>query len=62
MAEIKLKINGVDVIANEGDTVLKAARENGIEIPTLCQSDIVKVYGACGLCTCLLYTSPSPRD
>ena len=58
MAEIKLKINGVDVIANEGDTVLKAARENGIEIPTLCQSDIVKVYGACGLCTVEIEGSP----
>lgn len=50
MAELKLKINGIDIIANEGDTVLKAAKDNGIDIPTLCHSDSVKVYGACGLC------------
>lgn len=58
MAEIKLKINGIDIVANEGDTVLKAARDNGIEIPTLCQSDLVKVYGACGLCTVEIEGSP----
>lgn len=58
MAEIKLKINGIDIVANEGDTVLKAAKDNGIEIPALCQSDLVKVYGACGLCTVEMEGSP----
>lgn len=58
MAEIKLKINGMDIVAEEGDTVLKAAKDNGIEIPTLCHSDSVKVYGACGLCTVEIEGSP----
>ena len=58
MAEIKLTINGIGVTANEGDTVLSAARSAGIEIPTLCQSDLVKVYGACGLCTVEIEGSP----
>ena len=58
MAEIKLTINGTIVTANEGDTVLSAARSAGIEIPTLCQSDLVKVYGACGLCTVEIEGSP----
>lgn len=58
MAEIKLKINGSDVVGNEGDTVLDVARKNNIEIPTLCHSDIVKVYGACGLCTVEIEGSP----
>ena len=58
MAEIKLTINGISVTANEGDMVLTAARAAGIEIPTLCQSDLVKIYGACGLCTVEIEGSP----
>ncbi len=50
MSEIKLTINGTEVVAQAGDTILKCARENGIEIPTLCHHESVKVYGACGLC------------
>ncbi len=58
MKEIKLTINGIEVTCLEGDTVLAAAKSAGIEIPTLCQSDIVKVYGACGLCTVEIEGSP----
>jgi len=58
MNEIKLTINGIEVVCNQGDTVLAAAKSAGIEIPTLCQSDIVKVYGACGLCTVEIEGSP----
>lgn len=50
MNEIKLTINGREITAHKGDTVLKAARENGIDIPTLCHHESVKVFGACGLC------------
>ena len=46
MNEIKLTINGTEVTCPEGTTVLAAAKSAGIEIPTLFQSDIVKVYGA----------------
>ncbi|MBR6918481.1 MAG: FAD-dependent oxidoreductase [Clostridia bacterium] len=58
MNEIKLTINGIEVVCNQGDTVLAAAKSAGIEIPTLCQSDAVKVYGACGLCTVEIEGSP----
>ncbi|MDO5124578.1 MAG: FAD-dependent oxidoreductase [Eubacteriales bacterium] len=50
MSEIKLTINGIGVTANQGDTVLDVAKANGIEIPTLCHHESVKVYGACSLC------------
>lgn len=50
MSEVKLTINGIEITAQQGDTILKAARDNGIEIPTLCHHESVKVYGACGLC------------
>ena len=50
MDKIKLTINGVEVLANLGDTVLNAAKNAGIEIPTLCHHESVKVFGACGIC------------
>lgn len=50
MNEIKLTINGKEIVASKGDTILKAARDNGIDIPTLCHHESVKVFGACGIC------------
>ena len=50
MADIQLFINDTEVTAKAGDTILAAAKEAGIEIPTLCYDESVKVYGACGLC------------
>ncbi len=47
---INLTINGKAITAPEGATILEAARENGIYIPTLCYDEAVEVYGACGLC------------
>lgn len=47
---LNLTINNKNVHVEEGTTILKAARDNGIYIPTLCYDDAVKVYGACGLC------------
>jgi bidirectional [NiFe] hydrogenase diaphorase subunit len=45
-----LKIDGVDVAIAEDATVLQAAREAGIVIPTLCHLDGVSDIGACRLC------------
>ena len=47
---INLTINGKNIQAPEGATILEAARANDIYIPTLCYDDAVEVYGACGLC------------
>lgn len=47
---INLTINGVKITAPEGSTILEAATQNGIYIPTLCYDEAVEVYGACGLC------------
>lgn len=47
---LNLTINGKDITVEEGTTILQAAKDNGIYIPTLCYDDAVKVYGACGLC------------
>ena len=48
---ITLTINGQEVEANEGMTVLEAARGAGVYIPTLCYHEKLKPYGACRICS-----------
>ncbi len=50
MSVITLKIDGIDVAVEEGTTILQAAREAKIPIPTLCHLDGVTDVGACRLC------------
>ncbi len=50
MANINLTINGTEVSAPEGSTVLEAARLANIEIPTLCFLKGVNEIGACRMC------------
>ncbi len=50
MNKIELTINGRQCQCFEGDSILKAALDNGIEIPNLCNNESVEPYGACGLC------------
>ncbi len=50
MSEILLKIDGKEVNAQEGMTVLEAARNAGISIPTLCHHEKLEPYGGCRLC------------
>lgn len=45
-----LTIDGKEVSAREGETILQVARENGIDIPTLCYLEGLKPIGACRLC------------
>jgi len=47
---ITLKIDGKEVRAREGMTVLEAAKEAGIKIPTLCYHEKLEPYGACRIC------------
>jgi predicted molibdopterin-dependent oxidoreductase YjgC len=47
---ITLTINGVKVEAKEGATVLEAARQAGIYIPTLCYYPDLENYGGCRMC------------
>lgn len=50
MGSIKLKINGLEVTAERGQTILEAARGAGIDIPTLCHHPALKPIGACRVC------------
>jgi NADH dehydrogenase/NADH:ubiquinone oxidoreductase subunit G len=48
---VTLEIDGKEVKAKEGATILEAAREANIEIPTLCHHDKLAPYGACRICS-----------
>ena len=50
MNEMHLTIDGREVTATEGMTVLEAARSVGISIPTLCYHEKLEPYGGCRLC------------
>ena len=50
MSEVTLIINDEEVKAEEGITILEAARSAGIDIPTLCHNERLAPYGACRLC------------
>lgn len=47
---ITININDKELLGQAGQTILQAARENNIDIPTLCYDERVKIYGACGIC------------
>ncbi|MDO4834644.1 MAG: NADH-dependent [FeFe] hydrogenase, group A6 [Bacillota bacterium] len=50
--KVNLTINGVSVQVPEDYTVLLAAREAGIDIPTLCYLKDINEVAACRLCVC----------
>lgn len=51
MSEIVLKIDGKEVVAQEGMTIVEAAKMVGVSIPTLCHHEKLEPYGACRICT-----------
>jgi bidirectional [NiFe] hydrogenase diaphorase subunit len=51
MSKILLNIDGKEVEAGEGMTILEAAQSVGIVIPTLCHHEKLEPYGACRICT-----------
>ena len=50
MSELNLTIDGQTVKSQPGLSLLLAAREHGIDIPTLCYHDDLKPEGHCRLC------------
>jgi bidirectional [NiFe] hydrogenase diaphorase subunit len=51
MSEILIRIDGREVKAGEGITILEAAQMAGLPIPTLCHHEKLEPYGACRICT-----------
>ncbi len=55
---IHLKINNTPVCVPEGSTILQAAREAHIDIPTLCYLKDINEIGACRMCVVEIKGSP----
>lgn len=47
---IELTINSKKITAENGDTILQAAKKNNIYIPNLCYDKRLRPYGGCRLC------------
>ena len=50
MGDFAVTINGQPLIGQEGMTILELARENGVDIPTLCHRPEFAPIGACRVC------------
>jgi bidirectional [NiFe] hydrogenase diaphorase subunit len=55
---VEITVDGTRVTAHEGETVLDAARRNGIRIPSLCHLEGLSTWGACRLCVVEVSESP----
>ncbi|HCS72274.1 MAG TPA: ferredoxin [Clostridiales bacterium] len=47
---LNLTINGIQVTAPEGSTIMEAAKQNHIQIPSLCYLENVHSVGSCRIC------------
>lgn len=61
MKKVNLVINGKAVEAQEDKTILQAARDAGIDIPTLCSHSRLMPYGVCRLCMVEISKNGAPR-
>lgn len=50
MSKITLTINDKQIESSQGSTVLEAAKEAGMYIPTLCHHQFLAPFGGCRLC------------
>ena len=51
MSEIKFTIDGRECKGHPGQTILEAAKENGVYIPLLCNCEDIEPTGSCRVCT-----------
>jgi len=58
---ITINIDGKDIGADEGSTILEAATRVGIKIPTLCYHEAVSPLGVCRLCSVEVTTTDKTR-
>ncbi len=58
MSRIRVNIDGKELLAHDGYTILEVARQHNIDIPTLCQDDKLEHYGSCGMCVVEVEGSP----
>jgi NADH dehydrogenase/NADH:ubiquinone oxidoreductase subunit G len=54
-------IDGREVGAEKGETIIEAARRAGVKIPTLCYHETISSLGACRLCSVEVKDGPKTR-
>jgi formate dehydrogenase major subunit len=47
---VTIEIDGLPATVSAGTSVLRAARESGVDVPKLCATDSLKPFGSCRLC------------
>ena len=47
---VKVEIDGLPATVRAGTSILRAARESGVDIPKLCATDSLKPFGSCRMC------------
>ena len=47
---VQLEIDGAPVTVSAGTSILRAARESGVDVPKLCSTDSVQPFGSCRMC------------
>jgi predicted molibdopterin-dependent oxidoreductase YjgC len=57
---ITVTIDEQPYLGRDGQTVLDIARENGVPIPTLCYTPLLKPLGACRMCVVEVAGTPTP--
>jgi formate dehydrogenase major subunit len=48
--EVQILLDGTEVSAKAGRTILEVCRDSGIDIPTLCDDPQLRPHGSCGMC------------
>ena len=47
---VRVEIDGLPTTVKVGTSILRAARESGVDIPKLCATDSLKPFGSCRMC------------
>ena len=47
---VQVEIDGMPATVKAGTSILRAARESGVDIPKLCATDSLKPFGSCRMC------------
>ena len=47
---VRIEIDGLPTTVKAGSTIMRAARESGVDVPKLCATDNLKPFGSCRLC------------
>jgi NADH-quinone oxidoreductase subunit G len=56
----KLKVNNIEVVVEDGLTVLQACEKAGVEIPRFCYHEKLSIAGNCRMCLVEMEKSPKP--